>query len=310
MLYIVYRDYPVSNYILERLAESIDIRLVKVPVLRLSFLMRMIYWLERILGINISSSARFSHDNILIFHKIGKEDKILLWDFMQCVDVKYIIKITKSLHVYLWIWNTIKESQKKEIAYYKRKGIKLYTFDEIDAQQYDITLLNQVFRTLPEKKTIEKYDFFFIGKDKGRYQFLERLAESLVQKGYRVKFLLLADNSVNYSSQYLEILPQSIPYLMTLELVAQSCVIVDITKSDQVGITLRVLEAAFMGKKLLTNNKNVKELDFYNERNMLIVDDTMFSLTQLDGFMQYEVSPYDQNILSQYSIDKWIEYFL
>lgn len=96
-----------------------------------------------------------------------------------------------------------------------------------------------------------------------------------------MKFLLLADKDVDYPTQYLEVLHRSISYMEILELISQSRVIVDITKSNQVGITLRVLEAAFMGKKLLTNNKCVKELDFYNEKNMLIIDDTMCSLAAI-----------------------------
>lgn len=310
MLYIVYKDYSVSNFILEKLAKRTDIKLVQVSDLQLSLFMRVIYWFERTFSVNICPLARFSSENIFVFHKIKEDDKVLLWDFMQCVDVKYIIKTVKSSRIYLWIWNTIGESRKKEITYYKRKGITLCTFDKMDAQKYDIILLNQVFRDLPDKNFMGKYDFFFIGKDKGRYQFLEWIAGALVQKRYCVKFLLLADRDVDYPTKYLEVLHRSISYMETLELISQSRVIVDITKSNQVGITLRVLEAAFMGKKLLTNNKWVKELDFYNEKNMLIIDDTMCSLAQLDRFMQHEVSLYNQDVLSKYSIDKWIEYFL
>lgn len=311
MLYIIYRDYPVSNYILERLIKNFDVTLVKVPVLQMSLQMRMIYWVERFFAINICPTVRFSHDNISVFHKIHKDDKILLWDFMQCVDIKYIIKTVNSSQKYLWIWNTITKSQGKEIRYYRKIGIKLCTFDPQNAKQYNVTLLNQVFRNMHKSNVIECYDFFFIGKDKGRSRFLEQLAKTLVQGGYRIKFLILADKDTFHSpSEYLEFLPQSIPYLTILDLIAQSRVIVDITKSNQTGITLRVLEAAFAGKKLLTNNKNVEYLDFYNSKNMLILDDAMPSLRQLENFMQSEASFYDLNILSQYSIDEWIKYFL
>ena len=311
MLYIIYRDYSVSNYILERLIKNLDVTLVKVPVLQMSFYMRMIYWIERFFTINISPTSRFSRDNISIFHKIKKDDKILLWDFMQCVDIKYITQIVDSSQNYLWVWNTITKSQRKDIEYYRKNGIKLYTFDPQDAMQYNITLLKQVFRNIPKNNIIECYDFFFIGKDKGRSLFLGRLAQTLIQGGYRIKFLLLADKDTLYSSNgHLEFLSKSISYLTILDLITQSRVIVDITKSDQTGITLRVLEAAFAGKKLLTNNKNVEHLDFYNSKNIMILSDIMPSLKQLENFMQSETSSYDLNILSQYSIDEWIKYFL
>jgi len=271
----------------------------------------MIYWLERLLAINICPTVRFSDDNISVLHKIKKDDKILLWDFMQYVDIKYIIKVSDSKQCYLWIWNTITKSQKKEIRYYRKKGIKLCTFDSQDAKQYDVTLLNQVFRNIGETNTIEYYDFFFIGKDKGRRQFLERLAQTLIQSGYRIKFLLLADkNTVHSSNKYLEFLSQPMPYLAILDLIAQSRVIVDITKSNQTGITLRVLEAAFAGKKLLTNNRYVECLDFYDDKNILILDDTMPSFKQLEKLVHSEAPFYDMNILSQYSIEEWIKYFL
>ena len=311
MLYIIYRDYPVSNYILEGLIKNSNVTLVKISVLQISLYMRMIYWIERFFAINICPTVRFSHDNISVFHRIKKDDNILLWDFMQYVDIKYIIKTVSSSQNYLWIWNTITKSQGKEIRYYRKNGIKLCTFDPQDAKQYNLTLLNQVFRNMHKNNAIECYDFFFIGKDKGRSHFLEQLAQTLIQGGYRIKFLLLADKDTFYSPNgHLEFLSQSISYLTVLGLIAQSRVIVDITKSDQTGITLRVLEAAFAGKKILTNNKNVKHLDFYNNKNILILDDVMPSLRQLENFMQSEASFYDLNILSQYSIDEWIKYFL
>ena len=60
MLYIVYKDYSVSNFILEKLAKRTDIKLVQVSDLQLSLFMRVIYWFERTFSVNICPLARLA----------------------------------------------------------------------------------------------------------------------------------------------------------------------------------------------------------------------------------------------------------
>ncbi len=58
----------------------------------------------------------------------------------------------------------------------------------------------------------------------------------------------------------------------TLDIISQSKVVVDIEHPGQVGLTMRTLEMLGCQKKLITTNKSVREYDFYNEDNILVVE--------------------------------------
>ena len=49
--------------------------------------------------------------------------------------------------------------------------------------------------------------------------------------------------------------------------------VVEIVREGQTVFTLRTCEAVAFNKKLLTNNKNLKNMPFYDERYMYIFDD-------------------------------------
>jgi hypothetical protein len=48
--------------------------------------------------------------------------------------------------------------------------------------------------------------------------------------------------------------------------------VLDIQHPRQTGLTMRTLEALGAGKKLVTTNVQVKEYDFYDERQVRVVD--------------------------------------
>ena len=79
-------------------------------------------------------------------------------------------------------------------------------------------------------------------------------------------------------------------------------------KNGQEGLTLRVLEALFYSKKLITNNKNIKKYDFYNPNNIFIwgVDDEK----NLLNFINSDYITIEENILNRYSYDSWINRFI
>lgn len=309
MLYIIYRDYSVANYILAPLFERDDICLVRVDLLNLNYLERIIYYTERKLAININPKKRYSQKNLKELASIRNTDKILLFDFMEECDVKYITTHTKTHDISLWIWNTLAPFQYSLLESFKKMGIKLFTFDPGDSKRLNICFLNQVYRAIPLNQKEILYDFFFIGQDKGRSIELNNLAGYLRSHNYRVKFVLQAIKGKDYSEcPNLEIIYVPWEYSTILHFIAHSKALVDVMKDMQIGITLRVLEAAFYQKKLLTFNSDIVHTDLYNSQNILVMGKN--SISTINEFMDTDYQPYSKDVLSKYQIDTWISSFI
>ena len=96
-------------------------------------------------------------------------------------------------------------------------------------------------------------------------------------------------------------------YDEVLDIVEQSLCIIDVPKPNQSGLTLRVLEAIFYNKKLITTNKNVVEEEFYNPQNILVWDNP--TQEELISFFTKPVIPVTSDICKKYTIEQWISNF-
>jgi hypothetical protein len=94
-------------------------------------------------------------------------------------------------------------------------------------------------------------------------------------------------------------------YQEMIRMVKQSSAILDIPKPSQQGLSTRILEALGAGTKVITTNENVRNYEFFNDNNFLIID-------REKPMIEYEwitlpFAEYDKGLLSRYNISKWIE---
>ena len=307
MLYIIYRNTDLIDYILKGIYNRTDIRFVPINELRFHFLQRIIYFVDRNFSVNINPKVRFSKTNLTLFKEIMKDDTILLFDFDLLIDIKFIKEHVKTNNINLWLWNTLGDGAKSYLEVLSRHNIGVFTFDPKDSKLYNIQLLNQVYNIESRPFTECEIDFFFIGKDKGRAAELNNLVIQLREYGYSVKFVVFNKKANSQFSQ-IEHLNKHISYAEILNLIQKSNCIVDITKEQQEGITLRVLESVSHKKKLISNNREIENTDLYNENNVLFLPILTFG--SLVAFLEKEYMPISSDILKKYHIDSWIRFFL
>lgn len=97
---------------------------------------------------------------------------------------------------------------------------------------------------------------------------------------------------------------KNISYKKILTEEMKSRCIIDIVKEGQEGLTLRVLEALFLNKKLLTNNQKVKELDFYHPNNILSFE-TEITAEEILEFLDRESTGVSPHVKEKYSVHAW-----
>lgn len=187
----------------------------------------------------------------------------------------------------------------------------VYGFEEIKCQKNNIAYIPQFFpigfneRDEGSGSCNRKFHrrCYFIGKDKGRLAVITSLAEQLHKFDCDLNFKIVRDNTSKEISQlYCD---TSITYEQNLVNARQADCIVDITQDSQTGWTLRVLEALYFNKKLITNNFSLLDSDIYSSHRIFIFG--YDSWDRFNEFLDSDLKPLRDDILYQYSPDYMIE---
>ncbi|KHT43143.1 hypothetical protein [Vibrio sinaloensis] len=194
-------------------------------------------------------------------------------------DILYYDDLLKSLvesncKIIILIRNKINANHKVNLILARQATDKIYTFDEGDADKYNIEFIEQYLPVTysnikNENKNSKDKIAYFIGLDKGRKDSLEELSINLKKEGVICNFTLVRKSLVRRFFGKSD----GISYQENIENVFESDFLVEINSKGQDGLTLRALESVFYKKKLITNNRNICNFDFYNPQNIYVLND-------------------------------------
>ena len=83
--------------------------------------------------------------------------------------------------------------------------------------------------------------------------------------------------------------------------------IFDYLQDDQTGLSLRPFESIFFNKKLITNNSNIKNYDFYRKENIFILN--YDDISMLKSFVDSDYLELPKNIIDNYDFQSWSNRF-
>lgn len=213
-------------------------------------------------------SAIKSEDTLIV---VG-EDIYTYWVvYNLCKHVKYKV-------AYFWNPKSTFERQKctrnilksknkahEIVSYIRNLGYTMATFDYGDALAFNMRFFPQFYRFIESTESKDmKYYFFFCGRDKGRKDTIEFYKEKLTPFG-KCKFVVMSEGQTT----------DPIPYNEYVEYVKNSRVLCEAVQKNQIGLTVRSIEALFFNKKLITNNAEMKKYDIYVPNNVLIIDSSI-----------------------------------
>ncbi len=209
----------------------------------------------------------------------------------------------------------IKNHTKRFIAYYydsTRRFLRkaeiipffdtVYSYDREDVNNFGLRFLtNYIFA---ESNTEDyEYQFFNISTNDYRFPLLENLTAYLKEKSWSYKILVY--NGSDMPARNVEIITKQQTISEVAKLIKDCKIIVEIQRTEQVGLSFRIFEALGHRKKLITTNKDIVNYDFYNPQNILVVDENNIKIPK-----DFVNSPYveiEEAILSRYKIENWVK---
>lgn len=187
---------------------------------------------------------------------------------------------------------------------------KIYTFEEGRSQELGVDYLPQFLPVgYKEAKTYDAFKLearqprcFFLGRDKGRIAYLTQLAERLEKAGCEIDFSIVKDKTSQGESPYY--VDQEFEYSYSFLKTVMSDVVVDIVQQGQTGFTLRILEAIFLNKKVITNNAELAHSEFYSPERVFILGSREWQ--EISAFLAGNPVPLDPDLLYKYSPDNML----
>ncbi|MNJ47404.1 hypothetical protein D3C77_425620 [compost metagenome] len=189
---------------------------------------------------------------------------------------------------------------------------KVYSFDAAQCQAFGMDYMNQFFpygvddaKRLHEQLAAPSSasKCFFLGRDKGRTDAIESIAEKLGHVDCIADFHIVTDDKTQRHSQYH--VDEGLSYDENIRKSINATVLADINQAGQSGITLRVLESMFFNKKLITSNPTIAAHDFFRPENIFIIDH--HHPDNLEAFINSKATALPNEVLHQYSPDYMLE---
>lgn len=194
-----------------------------------------------------------------------------------------------------------------------------YTFDKEDTGAFDIKFLPLFYsdnmRAVANANVRKVYDLFFVGTvHSDRYNYIKKIVNQYEAKGLKaftwfyfpsrvLYYKMILENSEVRNAPKEEFKFKTIPAAQLAQLLASSRVVLDIQHPKQTGLTMRTIETLGAKRKLITTNTQIKNYDFYNPANILVVDRKNPVIP--DDFMTTPFVDIPKNIYDKYYIDNW-----
>lgn len=182
---------------------------------------------------------------------------------------------------------------------------EVFSFEKRDCYRYNLNFApNWIYNSTVTKKKDFKYTVFNITTKDSRLPTILKIAKILKLKNINYRILIF-DRKSKKKNPYFEYISKHIPLDIVNNYIYNSQVLLDINRTGQEGLTFRVFESLGLQKKLITTNKDIKNYDFFNPNNILIIDENNLDIPVTFFEKEYEKIP--DAIFQKYTLDGWIE---
>lgn len=317
MLHVFIKQHALVQHFFDGLGAEDGIHVITYPYVKHSrgkSILRsieayLLWWLPRSWFLDADYQAQL--------RAIQPGDSVLYFSMENRKTLQLIRKFVRARKQNAWFWDPIRSYRKSPLSrlvykqWLKRSGLEAWTFDPRDARQFDIGLIEQVFRHdpaadgAPDTKDI---DLYFIGTDKGRMDELMQWKDLFERNGRSTHFHIVGDRRKVYSPEHRALVTDAwIPYAANIALARRARVILELLQGTQSGPTMRAIEALFFGSKLITNNLSIVDCEFYDPSRVFVIGRDRTE--DLQRFLDTPAVPASAALLRKHEIRTWLDKF-
>lgn len=239
--------------------------------------------------------------------KLGEIDFVLLnAHFFSRPVIKYLNRKFPSIRIIVWYSNPV--AKDTPVEFFSGLNCELWSFDKDDCKKYGLKHNNQFIdqSKLIVHKSDAKYhsDICFIGVDKDRLNLLLELEEYFISEKLN-PFIYVVNSSKNSRSDY--DYKKAISYDELINYEGNTTAILDVVQKDQYGLSLRPIEAMFLGKKLITNNASIRAMDFYTPENIFLLNER--NRNEIVDFLKIPKVTVPETVMKKYKFEGWFNNF-
>lgn len=247
---------------------------------------------------------------------LGHQDQILVLnpDAFDLSTLKKIKKYTPRLITYLYDSLDRFPVEPEKLNLFD----KIFSFDTADVGVHDFEKLTNYIYLSPisgEKQNPEMDLFYITSYDNKRVAFIKLLAKKLIESDLKFQIIIIGKKGWKHQLKNMLItIPENLHIIFSIKKICHaklpqyyknSKALLDLTRENQYGLSFRVFEAMALEKKIITDNEAIKNYDFYNPNNILVLNETCSNLGKDFFEKPYEGIPED--IYSYYTLNHWVE---
>lgn len=195
---------------------------------------------------------------------------------------------------------------------------KIFSFDIADIEKFGFEkLTNYIYLPhLSNDAQKPEMDLFYITSyDNKRVSLIKTLAKRLTDLNLKFQIMIIGKKGWKHQFKNMFItIPENLSIIFSIKKICHqklpeyyqnSKALLDLTRENQYGLSFRVFEALALDKKIITDNEAIKNYDFYNPNNILVLNETCSNLDKDFFNRPYEKIPED--IYYQYTLDYWTD---
>lgn len=274
MKFVVFKSsYDYSDIMCRDLEDDKDVVLIDFRNLKWSNSKKILYKIYNRLIVRLLkiTSKRLWYSSFVDNNKIAYDDDVVFCFFDSAV-------LANDAEFLGWLKKTYKNSKLVSINYNILSGKDHYvdflkehydlnmTFDFEDAKKYGFEHFVGIYSKPYDTNFRVECDIFFSGLDKGRLETLKKIYIDMKQNGVKSLFYVVSNREcLNDDDQFI-VSDKRLSYEESIASLMSANCILEIVPKEQTGMSLRTIEAIVYNKKLLTNNSNVVDNPFYNEK--------------------------------------------
>jgi hypothetical protein len=186
---------------------------------------------------------------------------------------------------------------------------EIFSFEPNDCIKYKLKFITNFIyeqNTKPLLKYNKTYNVFNITSyDKKRYILLLKIGTNLKQRKISFK-IIVKKKGGKKNKGLIDIITQPISLEIVHNYIQESLCMLDLGVIDKhKGLTFRIFEAMGLSKKIITNNPDITNYDFYNPQNILIINNENPIIP--NHFLETEYIPVPKEIYNKYTLESWVK---